>query len=147
MSDMSRQNRAFTAVVRGLSSARAALRSFDVQMTEEIIATNDEYRLITTDLIGWIAPKRTGFMSEHPESQLTPRGFAFQAGYFEDTFLEQLAAMGLRPRFYPPYQEYGTRFHAAQPSVEPAFEIIAPEYTAAVNDILARSVRDFGRKQ
>lgn len=147
MPDYRGGNPEIQVAIRGMNAAQAALRQFDVQMTEEILATTIDFGRQGVALIELLAPFDTGFMSQHAEYQLSPNGYAVQIGYFADTFLEQLASWGLRPRFYPPYQEYGTVHHGAQPSVGPAFEELAPQYLAAIKEIIQRSVSGYGVTQ
>jgi HK97 gp10 family phage protein len=81
-----------------------------------------------------LTPVDTGWMVEHRHIRLTPSGLGFDAGWDASDFLGQGLA------FYPFFQEFGTRFMNAQPSLGPAYEYIVPEFKQNVSDILRATI-------
>jgi hypothetical protein len=94
----------------------------------------------TRSLIAFFAPVDTGFMQTHAETRYRPDGFSWESGYYADTFESQ------GQRFYPPYQEFGTVNHGAQPSVAPAYENEGPAFQANVAAVL-RAAEEKARKK
>jgi HK97 gp10 family phage protein len=76
----------------------------------------------------------TGFMRDHVRVYVSPGGLAWQVGWDASDFF----AAGLA--FYPWFVEFGTRYMAAQPSLGPAYEYVAPIYQAEVADLVGLAV-------
>jgi HK97 gp10 family phage protein len=76
----------------------------------------------------------TGFMRDHVRIWFTPSGLGFEVGWDADDFF----AAG-HP-FYPFFVEYGTRFMAAQPALEPAYDYVVPIYRDDVSDLIRAAV-------
>ncbi len=82
----------------------------------------DETRRLAKSL----SPVDTGYMRAMIKTIFSEDGFTFETGWkLGDDFL----GTGRNP--YPFYQELGTRFHKAQPCLNPAFQQLAPKFTAA----------------
>lgn len=89
-------------------------------------------------LTAMLAPVDKGFMSDHVKERITPSGLGFEVGWDAADFFEAGLA------FYPFFQELGTRFHPAQPSLGPAYEELMPAFreriATACRDAMARTI-------
>lgn len=87
-------------------------------------------------LTAYYARKRTGYMSQTVRTVYTPDGFSFETGWLASDFTSA------GQPFYPPYQEFGTRFMPAQPSLYPAYketqEYYREELRATIRETIAR---------
>lgn len=76
----------------------------------------------------------TGFMRDHVRIWRSPTGLAWEVGWDAGDFFEAGLA------FYPFFVEYGTRFMAAQPSLEPAYNYVVPIYLAEVEALVRLAI-------
>lgn len=120
--------------------AIASLNEFGRSVTRDIKKLVKQHGAATKGLISLFAPVDTRFMQTHAETRYTKDGLGYESGYYADTF----EAEG--QRFYPPYQEFGTSKHGAQPSVAPAYEEEAPVFQASVAQVL-RNAAERQRKR
>lgn len=88
------------------------------------------------ELTSTLSPRDSGRMARLVRTVYSADKFSFETGWLEQDF----AAEG--EPFYPPYQEFGTRFMPAQPSLYPAYKATQPYYLdeirAAVRAAIAR---------
>jgi HK97 gp10 family phage protein len=87
------------------------------------------------------SPVDTGFMRDHVRYELSPSGLIAQHGWWADDFFDA----GLE--FYPPFQEFGTSRHPAQPSLYPAVFQLQPAFAKRMADITAASVRRLAKRR
>lgn len=80
-------------------------------------------------LAAMLAPVDTGFMSDHVKERFTPSGLGFEVGWDAADFFEAGHA------FYPFFQEFGTRFMPAQPSLGPAYDAIIPGFQERISEV------------
>jgi hypothetical protein len=118
----------------------ASLDNFGKGVTRDIKRLVKQHGEATKGLISFFAPVDTYFMQTHAETRYRPDGFSWESGYYADTF----EAEG--QRFYPPYQEFGTVNHGAQPSVAPAYENEGPAFQMAVTAVV-RAAEERARKK
>ena len=123
-----------------LDNAIAQLDQYGRNVTRDIKKLVKQHGEATKGLISFFAPVDTRFMQTHAETRYNKNGLGYESGYYADTF----EAEG--QRFYPPYQEFGTSNHGAQPSVAPAYENEAPVFQAAVAEVL-RNAAERQRKK
>lgn len=90
----------------------------------------EEFRRIVQATVAY----DTGFMHDHVRVEYTPGGYAFEGGWNANDF----DAAGLP--FYPPFVEFGTSRHMAQPSIEPAYYEVARRLETDLADSVARSL-------
>jgi HK97 gp10 family phage protein len=62
-----------------------------------------------------LAPKRTKYMSQHVRRSMSPKNLYFEVGWKIEDFIK------IGENFYPFFQEFGTRYLPANPSLGPAF--------------------------
>lgn len=124
-----------------IDEAISSLADYSRQTTRDIKRLVKQHGLATRDLISFFAPVDTGFMQTHAETRYTKEGFGYESGYYADTFEANAR------RFYPPYQEFGTSNHGAQPSVAPAYEHEAPLFQSDVADVLRRAADRLSKKK
>lgn len=92
------------------------------------------------DLTRFLAPKLTHYMSEHVHVRFTASKLGFEVGWDAADFFEAGFA------FYPFFQEYGTRYLAAQPSLGPAYRQIIPGFKLRAGQVASRALkRSFGK--
>ncbi len=125
---------------RQVEGMRANFRAFDKLLLSRVTKLTKKYGNATKERISELSPVDTGFMEEHPEVHFGPKGFTYEAGYYANTF------ESAGKRFYPPYQEFGTRNHGAQPSVGPAYAEIAPLYRRDIEREIQLSIRRMNRR-
>lgn len=104
-------------------------------MRQHVRNTADAFDAVWEALI----PVDTAFMLEHRHIVISPSGLAFEAGWDVSDFV------GAGLAFYPVFQEFGTYKMAAQPSLGPAYETIAPEFTSGMGEILRAAVARLNR--
>lgn len=78
-----------------------------------------------------IVPVDTGFMRDHVKAVLSPSHLVVTAGWDAGDF----DAAGLP--FYPPYVEFGTVKMSAQPSLFPAYAVVAPDFEADLSSLIS----------
>jgi hypothetical protein len=123
----------FVKVALGRQLTNEAIRSLDgyrKSVAKEIRRLVKQHGEATRSLISFFAPVDTAFMQQHAETRYRPDGYSWESGYYADTFESH------GQRFYPPYQEFGTVNHGAQPSVAPAYENEGPAFQSAVAEVL-----------
>lgn len=130
----------FELGVRNLQALAANFHTLDVELQKDVRALVRETAQDTRDLTEVLAPKDTLFMSEHVDWWLTESELGFEVGWHVDDFVEAGLA------FYPFFQEFGTRFMSAQPSLGPAWEANAPIFTERLTRLLRESVARLERR-
>lgn len=80
-----------------------------------------------------IVPYDTGFMHDHLRLEFSPSGLVWSLGWLEREF----AAAGLP--FYPPYQEFGTLFMPAQPTLGPAARHVEEDMRIRLAELMRAS--------
>jgi len=80
----------------------------------------------------------TGFMRDHVRVWMSPTGLVWEVGWDAGDFFNAGLA------FYPFFVEYGTRFMAAQPSLEPAYNYVVPIYLADVAALIRLAIERRG---
>jgi HK97 gp10 family phage protein len=94
------------------------------------------------ELTALYAPKDTGRMARLVRTTYDPEGFSFETGWSAVDFADE------GEPFYPPFQEFGTRFMPAQPSLYPAYKETQPYYIeqirAAIREAVSRQRAGFG---
>lgn len=124
-----------------LDEAIASLDNYGRQVTRDIKRLVKRHGAATKDLIAFFAPVDEGFMQTHAETRYVRDGLGYESGYYAETF--EVAGR----RFYPPYQEFGTINHGAQPSVAPAYENEAPVFQADVAQVLRNAAERLRKKK
>lgn len=76
----------------------------------------------------------TGFMHDHVRVEYTPKGYSFEGGWLEEDF----TSVGLP--FYPPFPEFGTSRHPAQPSIMPAYDEVSARLQSDIAESVARGL-------
>lgn len=104
--------------------------AFDADVQAALIHLVREAGEFCRELAFYLSPVDTTFMRNHLRVMFGPKGYSFEVGWLEEDFL----SVGLA--FYPLYQEFGTRYMAAQPSLAPAYhdtvQWFLPELAAAI---------------
>jgi HK97 gp10 family phage protein len=126
---------AYELGIRDLSGLIANFHALDEDLQTEIRAAVKESAGDTRTLTEMLAPKDTGFMSEHVLERITESGFGFDVGWDAGDFFEAGFA------FYPFYQEFGTSIMAAQPSLGPAWEEVKPQHRERIRAAAQRAVQ------
>lgn len=89
-------------------------------------------------LTAMLSPVDRGFMSDHVREIISASGLGFEVGWDAADFFEAGLA------FYPFFQEFGTRYMPAQPSLGPAWDTIRPQFQERIGDVcrdaLARTI-------
>lgn len=85
-----------------------------------------------------LTPVDRAFMVNHRRIKITKGGLAFEAGWDAADFF------GAGLEFYPFYQEFGTYKMAAQPSLGPAYQYVAPIFRDGMTDILRAAIARLG---
>jgi HK97 gp10 family phage protein len=127
--------------VRSLAALSANFHAADLIMAEQMRMEVAQTARDVGDLTSLLSPKDTTFMSQHVHEWFTPSGLGFEVGWDVMDFVENGLA------FYPYFQEFGTRYMAAQPSLGPAFDHIAPEFQRRISAIIATSIARLGGRQ
>jgi HK97 gp10 family phage protein len=121
---------------KNTSAVIANLYAFDADVQVAVINLVRRAGEFCRELTFYFSPVDTTFMRNHIRVTFGPKGYSFEVGWLEDDFL----SAGLA--FYPLYQEFGTRFMHAQPSLTPAYEEtrewFLPELTAEIRRAAAR---------
>jgi hypothetical protein len=82
-----------------------------------------------------LCPVATGHMRDHIQLLYTKDNLSYQIGWNEEDFVGQTNIHDpniIIRTFYPLYQEFGTRFHAAHPCLFPARDEFAPVFKRAL---------------
>jgi HK97 gp10 family phage protein len=131
--------------VKNLAGVARNLRAFDaicVAAIQDAVLSAGES---TRELAYALCPVDTGYMRDHLKTVYSPDGLTFEVGWdaadFEAANFADETSTG---SFYPIYQEFGTRFMAAQPSLTPAYRETVPHFRADVGDALRASIARFG---
>jgi HK97 gp10 family phage protein len=101
---------------KNVAGVIARIYSAYPEITAAVRKTTRDAGEFCKELTAAFAPKRTGRMARLVKTVYSAEGFDFETGWFAEDFLDEGEA------FYPPYQEFGTRFIAAQPSLYPAYK-------------------------
>lgn len=101
---------------RNTAAVIANIYATDDALQEAVVAMVHEAGQYCKDLAYFYSPVDTGFMREHLRVIYGPKGYSFEVGWLQEDFL----SAGLA--FYPVFQEFGTRFMSAQPSLTPAYQ-------------------------
>jgi HK97 gp10 family phage protein len=110
-------------------------RDITLAVTQLVDATTELFDEVWASLI----PVDTSFMLEHRRIRKTSSGLGFDAGWDAADFL------GAGLAFYPFFQEFGTVKMAAQPSLGPAYEYIAPMFQSDLRSILQGAIERLNR--
>lgn len=124
----------FTLGVRGTRGLAANFYAADRDILQAMRDLTKRGAQLIVDVTRQLAPVRTGFMRDHVAYELLPSGLGYEAGWRESDF----TAAGLP--FYPLFQELGTRFMAANPSLGPAAQYVAPILLHEGRDILRAAI-------
>lgn len=81
-----------------------------------------------------LAPKDTGFMAGHVRTVYSPDGLSFETGWLANDFAQAGRS------FYPPFQEFGTRFMPAQPSLYPAYKATQRYYLDELRTMIRAAI-------
>jgi HK97 gp10 family phage protein len=117
---------------KNVAGVIARIYSADTRCTAAMRRTARRAGAFCQELTQALAPKDTAFMAEHVRTEYTPEGFGFETGWLAQDYLDA----GLP--FYPPYQEFGTRFMPPQPSLYPAYKATQEFYLEEVR----KNIRD-----
>lgn len=112
----------------------------DEQLQVELRKLAKLYGDYTRHLVRSFAPYRTGHMRKTVRTIYSPSGIIFECGWSFDDFISHGNG-----RFYVVDQEYGNSNTPAQPSLTPAYEIVAPLYRADVSIAVSSAIRRFNR--
>jgi hypothetical protein len=126
--------------IRGLAGLAANLQSGDRYVTGQVRRATEKAADAVVFHASAFSTRDTLFMSQHVDKEIFPSGLGFNAGWWKEDF--DAAEL----RFYPIYQELGTRYHAAKPSLGPAYRLVAPDYEAEIGRILQRSIARMGSR-
>lgn len=122
----------FDLSVRGAAFLDQKFKENDAKLVRGLQKVVYKYGEDTKKLAKSLSPVLTGYMRSMIKTEYSEDGFIFECGWnLGDDFL----GTGRNP--YPFYQEFGTRFHKAQPSINPAFQEMAPKFTAACGGYVA----------
>lgn len=130
----------FELSFRNQAAVIANVMRFEDNALAEIRALVVEYGEKARALTQSFAPVRTGWMRDHVRTRYGPLGYSWETGWDANDFIGQ----GLS--FYPWFVEFGTRFMGAQPSLTPAYNIVAPQFHAALSAKLAALAARGGRR-
>lgn len=131
----------FSVSSRG--TTRDSTGRLEARLREIVSATTDRLRGVV-ELIAPVGPSfvrsngtvhEGGFLRDHVSAQVSDDGFAGTVGWLPGPFLE-----AGDPPYYM-FQELGTRFAPAQPSLGPAFDEVAPQFRAEVEQAVADAAR------
>lgn len=120
--------------VKNTAAVVANFFAADQRAQRAIRRTVRDYAGMTADLTRFFAPRDSGFLADHVAQWFTPRGFEFEVGWDPDTF----AQAGLP--YYPPFVEFGTERNAAQPSLGPAYNEVAPQFRRALGENISAAL-------
>lgn len=115
-----------TLGVRNAPRVALQLRAFSKSAREGIRDVVGEYGAKQHARTYDLCPKDTFFMADHIRTVFSKGGYHYQTGWYEREFRAAGRA------FYPPFQEYGTRFMSAQPCLFPARDEILPRFNRAL---------------
>lgn len=124
--------------VSGQAGIIANLYRFDRAAEREIIALNKRMMQRTKQIAEVIVPFDTGRMQESLTAELSAQGFTFTVKYDKAIFDRD------GEPYYPYFVELGTRQHAAQPTLLPAYEVASAEYRPELRKALQRAIRRLG---
>lgn len=100
-------------------------------------ALMDRYGMWLMELTSELSPFDTGFMSSHVTyTPLDTGWYDFEVGWYDKDF--RMAGHV----FYPVYQEFGTMFHPAQPSLGPAWRALSPHLERDAATTILHSMTD-----
>lgn len=121
---------------RNTSATIANIFALDADVQIAVVQLVHKAGEFCRELTYFLAPVDTSFMRDNIRVTFGPKGYTFEVGWLEEDFI----AAGLA--FYPIYQEFGTRFMAAQPSLVPAYnetkEWFLPALSAEIQAAAAR---------
>jgi HK97 gp10 family phage protein len=122
----------FELAIRGTGILPQKFMEADARLVRGLQRVVRKYGDDTRRLAKSLCPVDTGYMKAMLKTQYSEDGFTFEVGWnLGDDFL----GTGRNP--YPFYQEFGTRNHSAQPSINPAFREMAPKFQAACGGYVA----------
>jgi HK97 gp10 family phage protein len=101
---------------KNVAGTIARIYSKQKDVVAACVATTRAAGEFCRELTAALAPKRTGRMARLVTTEYSTDGLAFETGWRASDFIEE------GEDFYPPYQEFGTRFMPAQPSLYPAYK-------------------------
>lgn len=125
----------FTLSVRNTQATIANFRAFDRHLQTEVRGVVRETGAFCKDLVKFFCPVRTGFMRSQVRVAYGDAGYSWEVGWREDDFTRRGLA------FYPLFQEFGTRFMAAQPSLFPAYAEVKPQFIRDITAAVRRSAQ------
>lgn len=115
------------------------LEGLEAEITRRLMTTEERARASVEDyaehvrsLTYQLSPVDTGFMREHVRGEVEEAGsvFAFETGWHADDFRSE----GFAPYYI--FQEFGTVFHAPQPSLTPAWLELRPSFIEDAREIV-----------
>lgn len=122
--------------VRNTSAVISNFYRFDAEARDQVRALVARQGESLRSLTAQLAPVDTGYMRDHVRARFTAAGLGFEVGWDASDFL------GTGRAFYPFFQEYGTRYMAAQPSLGPAWRAVEPRFLNALRYLLAQLAQD-----
>lgn len=129
----------FQLGVRSTSGLAANFHAADREIEREMKRVTLRGARLLVDVTRALAPVRTGFMRDHVAYRLTRSGLGYEVGWYERDFI------GAGLPFYPPFQEFGTRLMAAQPSLGPAQRYVEPIVYQEARDVLRAAIQRLDR--
>jgi hypothetical protein len=127
--------------VEGLAGLGANLFAFDVELQAKIITETHESGEFCKELTQFFCPVETGWMQEHVQSLYPGLGMTFETGWSYLDFIERGSG-----RFYPYDQEFGNSVTSPQPSLTPAYAVVAPMYKKNVGNLIRESIAKLQRQ-
>lgn len=120
--------------VRNESAIAANFFAADVEIYAAFQAAATSASELLREVVQATCAVDTGFMRDHVRIWRSPTGLAWEVGWDAGDFFNAGLA------FYPFFVEYGTRYMAAQPSLEPAYNYVVPIYLADVEALIRLAI-------
>jgi hypothetical protein len=124
--------------VTGQKGIIANLYSFDHELRRDIVMLNRRFAPHTRGIAQAIVPVDTGRSRHALTAELSPEELTFKVFYDKSVYDNDGVA------YYPQFFELGTSRQAAQPTLIPAFERVAPQYNAELRDAIRGAIRRIG---
>lgn len=118
--------------MQGLEGVTAEIERRLMTTEERARKLVSDYAEHVRDLTFQLSPVDTGFMREHVKGETSEEGtvFGFATGWHAEDFRSE----GFAPYYL--FQEFGTVFHAPQPSLTPAWLELRPSFIADARDVV-----------
>lgn len=121
--------------VRGLTGVIANIYAKQARIVAECELATERTMRDTVQLTKSFVHVITGRMRRSVKGELSPQRRAFRVFYDPAVFANDGVS------YYPPYEEFGTRFREGHPAIGPAFEIMSDIYRQEISNILRRETR------